>query len=163
MKPAAVTLVCLRDGDGGDHGGGGGGRGGAGRHRGRSRGRGGCLAHEPVVLGADEVVPLARGPHRHTVLLLVGVTGLAAVPAVVAAAAEGCAITPHIGLLCLLVIQTNPNLIGPNQTLDKVVLRLGGDTGEVIVTLALTLISGTVPVCLCVKELVTFASKVRKS
>ena len=160
MEPATVTLISLRDGDRGDHGGGGGGGGGAGGHRGSSRGRGGCLAHEPVVLGADEVVPLARGPHRHTVLLLVGVAGLVGVPA---GGADGCGIAPHIGFLRLLVIQSDPNLIGPDQTLDKVVLCLGGDAGEVIVTLALTLVSGAVPVCHRVKELVTFASEERES
>ena len=37
MEPAAVTLVCLRDGDGGGYSGGGGGGGCAGRDRGLSR------------------------------------------------------------------------------------------------------------------------------
>ena len=119
MEPAAVTLVSHWDGEGWGCGGGGGG--GAGGHRGRGGGRGGCLAHILVVLGADEVVPLASGPHHHTVLLLIGVAWLIGVPVCVT---EGCSVTPHVSLLCLLVIETNPDLISPNQTLDKVVLRL---------------------------------------
>ena len=119
MEPAAVTLFSHRDSEGRGCGGGGGG--GAGRHRGRGGGGGGCLADILVVLGADEVVPLTSGPHHHTVLLLIGVAWLIRVPVCVT---EGCSVTPHVGLLCLLVIQTDPDLIGPYQTLDKVVLRL---------------------------------------
>ena len=99
MEPAAVTLFSHRDSEG--CGCGGGGRGGAGGHRGRGGGGGGCLAHKLIVLGADEVVPLASGPHHYTVLLLIGVAWLIGVPVFVT---EGCSVTPHVGLLCLLVI-----------------------------------------------------------
>ena len=85
------------------------------------------------------------------------VVGLRGVPVLVC---EDCPVSPLKCVLCSGVMESNPYFIGSNQALDKVVLLLRCNAGQVIVALALALVPGTVPAYGRVEELVTFASEV---